>query len=195
MTRERTGRIIGASFGLAFIQVNAGALPVAAGTALRVLAVAAFVALLITLRRAPASGPAPRPEAAAEAAPAVHFGRRYRYVVAAEAVVGVAGIVVINNVLHTPRATVGWIALVVGVHFFGLAVVWRMPALHLLGAGLSGCGAAGLALAAAGAPQAAVAAVAGVLPGALLLGSAWWKVRGDAEPRRAATRSSGAAVS
>ncbi|MBP0932933.1 hypothetical protein CG724_34870 [Streptomyces sp. CB02120-2] len=195
MTRERTGRIIGASFGLAFIQVNAGALPVAAGTALRVLAVAAFVALLITLRRAPASGPAPRPEAAAEAAPAVHFGRRYRYVVAAEAVVGVAGIVVINNVLHTPRATVGWIALVVGVHFFGLAVVWRMPALHLLGAGLSGCGAAGLALAAAGAPQAAVAAVAGVLPGALLLGSAWWKVRGDAEPRRAATPSSGAAVS
>ncbi|WP_241847819.1 hypothetical protein [Streptomyces sp. CB03578] len=191
MTRERTGRIIGASFGLAFIQVNAGALPVAAGTALRVLAVAAFVALLITLRRAPASGPAPRPEAA----PAVHFGRRYRYVVAAEAVVGVAGIVVINNVLHTPRATVGWIALVVGVHFFGLAVVWRMPALHLLGAGLSGCGAAGLALAAAGAPQAAVAAVAGVLPGALLLGSAWWKVRGDAEPRRAATPSSGAAVS
>ncbi|MFD6940310.1 hypothetical protein ACFYRL_19280 [Streptomyces goshikiensis] len=191
MTRERTGRIIGASFGLAFIQVNAGALPVAAGTALRVLAVAAFVALLITLRRAPA----PRPEAAAEAAPAVHFGRRYRYVVAAEAVVGVAGIVVINNVLHTPRATVGWIALVVGVHFFGLAVVWRMPALHRLGAGLSVCGAAGLALAAAGAPQAAVAAVAGVLPGALLLGSAWWKARGDTEPRRAATPSSGAAVS
>ncbi|MET7532044.1 hypothetical protein [Streptomyces goshikiensis] len=193
MTKERTGRIIGASFGLAFIQVNAGALPVAAGTVLRVLAVAAFVALLITLRRAPA--PAPRPAPAAEAAPAVHFGRRYRYVVAAEAVVGVAGIVVINNLLHTPRATVGWIALVVGVHFFGLAVVWRMPALHRLGAGLSGCGAGGLALAAAGAPQAAVAAVAGVLPGALLLGSAWWKVRGGAEPRRTATPSSGAAVS
>ncbi|MFE3995549.1 hypothetical protein ACFXPW_28205 [Streptomyces goshikiensis] len=193
MTKERTGRIIGASFGLAFIQVNAGALPVAAGTALRVPAVAAFVALLITLRRAPA--PAPRPEAAAAAAPAVHFGRRYRYVVAAEAVVGIAGIVIINNVLHTPRATVGWIALVVGVHFFGLAVVWRMSALHRLGAGLSGCGAAGLALAAAGAPQAAVAAVAGVLPGALLLASAWWKVRGDTEPGRTATPSSGASVS
>ncbi|MFI5641715.1 hypothetical protein ACIA8H_30425 [Streptomyces goshikiensis] len=199
MTKERTGRIIGASFGLAFIQVNAGALPVVAGTALRVVAVAAFVALLVTLRRAPApapaSGPGPRPALAAEAAPAVHFGRRYRYVVAAEAVVGVAGIVVVNNVLHTPRATVGWIALVVGVHFFGLAVVWRTPVLHWLGAGLSGCGAAGLALAATGAPQATVAAVAGVLPGALLLGSAWWKVRGDSEPRRAATPSSGAAVS
>ncbi|MFE2928998.1 hypothetical protein, partial [Streptomyces goshikiensis] len=139
--------------------------------------------------------PAPRPAPAAAAAPAVHFGRRYRYVVAAEALVGVAGLVVINTVLHTPRATVGWIALVVGVHFFGLAAVWRMPALHRLGAGLSGCGAAGLALAAAGAPQAVVAAVAGVLPGALLLGSAWWKVRGGAELRRAATPTSGASVS
>ncbi|MFE3606595.1 hypothetical protein [Streptomyces goshikiensis] len=195
MTKERVGRITGAGFGLAFIQVNAGALPVAAGTALRVLAVAAFVALLVTLRRAPAPAPAPRPAPAAAAAPAVHFGRRYRYVVAAEALVGVAGLVVINTVLHTPRATVGWIALVVGVHFFGLAAVWRMPALHRLGAGLSGCGAAGLALAAAGAPQAAVAAVAGVLPGALLLGSAWWKVRGDTERRHPATPTSGASVS
>ncbi|MFE2927595.1 hypothetical protein ACFXG5_27995, partial [Streptomyces goshikiensis] len=61
MTKERVGRIIGASFGLAFIQVNAGALPVAAGTTLRVLAVAAFVALLVTLRRAPAPAPAPAP--------------------------------------------------------------------------------------------------------------------------------------
>ncbi|MFG2710797.1 hypothetical protein ACGFX2_09525 [Streptomyces goshikiensis] len=183
MTKERTGRIIGASFGLAFIQVNAGALPVAAGIALRVLAAAAFVGLLVALRRTPA--PAPRPDAVAAAAPAVHFGRGYRYVVAAEAAVGVAGIVVINNLLHAPRATVGWIALVVGLHFFGLAVVWRMPALHRLGAGLSACGAAGLVLAAAGAPQAALAAVAGVLPGALLLGSAWWRPRGDAELRRA----------
>ncbi|MGW0896345.1 hypothetical protein ACWD0G_05000, partial [Streptomyces goshikiensis] len=85
MTKERTGRIIGASFGLTFIQVNAGALPAAAGVALRVLAAAAFVGLLVALRRTPA----PRPDAAdvaAAAAPAVHFGRRYRYVVAAEAV-------------------------------------------------------------------------------------------------------------
>ncbi|MEU9796239.1 hypothetical protein AB0E27_37700 [Streptomyces sparsogenes] len=69
-------------------------------------------------------------------------------------------------------ATVPWIALVVGLHFFGLAAVWRLAALAWLGAAMSACGAAGLALAACGSSAAAIAAVAGVAPGALLLGSA-----------------------
>ncbi|MER7463832.1 hypothetical protein [Streptomyces sp. NPDC097981] len=180
MTRENTGRFIGATFGLAFVQVNAAALPPAVGIPVRVLAALAFVGLFLALRRASASRPA---KAAARAG----FGRRYRFVVAAEAVVGLAGILFVDLVLHTPHAMVGWIALVVGLHFFGLAAIWRMPSLHWLGAGMSACGAAGLVLAVCGFPQAAVAAVAGVVPGAMLLGSVWWDVLAGAQHLRAAT--------
>ncbi|MFE5297932.1 hypothetical protein [Streptomyces sp. NPDC056632] len=55
----------------------------------------------------------------------------------------------------------------------GLAAAWLRPSLHLLGAGIAGCGAAGLALAAGGASASLIRVTAGVLPGVLLLGSAW----------------------
>lgn len=169
MNKDRTGRIIGASFGLFFVQANAGALPTRIGAPLRGLAGAAFVALVVFGGRRGASGDTARP-----AGGGAGFGRVYWYVVAAEALALVAGLVVISRVLHAPNAVVGWIAFVVGVHFFGLAAAWRRPRLHVLGAGLAACGAAGLALAASGASTAATATVAGILPGALLLGSAWW---------------------
>lgn len=175
MTKDRTGRIIGASFGLFFVQANAGALPPRIGTPLRVLAAAAFVALVVLGRRGGATGGTER------AAGGAGFGRRYWYVVAAEAVGLAAGLVVISRVLHAPQAAVGWIAFVVGVHFFGLAAAWRRPQLHVLGAALTACGAAGLALAALGAPTAAIATVAGILPGALLLASVWWGGRTKTE--------------
>ncbi|MFJ9580354.1 hypothetical protein ACIRQF_28700 [Streptomyces sp. NPDC101191] len=100
-------------------------------------------------------------------------GQRSWYVVAAEALGLMARLVVITRVFHAPQASVGRIALVVGVHFFALAAVWRGPSLHLLGAGIAGCGAAGLALAAGGASASLIRVTAGVLPGVLLLGSAW----------------------
>ncbi|MFF2041467.1 hypothetical protein ACFVVX_13625 [Kitasatospora sp. NPDC058170] len=177
MTSNQTGRLIGAVFGLVFVLANAGTLPPAAGIPLRVLAIASFLWLFIALRRsrtpqaAPVGGPAPR-----------LFGRGYRLVVAAEVTVGLAGILVLNDLLHAPRATAAWITLVVGVHFFGLAVVWRMASLRLLAAAMSACGAAGLVLAACGCSVASIAVVAGIAPGALLLGSVWWSVR--AEPGR-----------
>lgn len=189
MTREQTGGLIGATFGLAFIQVNAAAvLPGAACIAFRVLAVAAFLAVIRRLRRRPAPLPA-------GTAAQTDFGRRYRFVVAAEVLAGAAGILVINDLLHTPRATVAWIALVVGLHFFGLAAVWRMPSLRWLAAGMSVCGAVGLVLCACGVPQAAVAAVAGIVPGAMLLGSVGWSFRGDAHRGTAdGTTTAGAAA-
>ncbi|MFJ8435259.1 hypothetical protein ACIQ9P_28585 [Kitasatospora sp. NPDC094019] len=165
---KQTAPLIGAAFGLAFVLANAGALPGAAAVLLRVLAILVFLRLFLALRRRPAL-PAP-PGGSAVPAPPV-FGRGYRLVVAAEVVVGLAGLVVVNPVLHAPKATVGWIALVVGLHFFGLATVWRRPALHVLAAAMSVCGAAGVGLAAAGAPASVVAVVAGIAPGALLLGS------------------------
>ncbi|MEV0410142.1 hypothetical protein AB0I68_04835 [Streptomyces sp. NPDC050448] len=178
MTREKTGRIIGATFGLAFVQVNAAALPTAAAIPLRVLALIAFLAVLRTVLRSPA----PPLAAGGDTAARTDFGRRYRYLVGAEVLAGTAGIIVINDLLHAPHAMVAWIALVVGLHFFGLAAVWRMPSLNRLAAAMSACGAVGLVLCACGSSQAAVAAVAGIVPGALLLGSVRWSLRAAAGP-------------
>ncbi|ARF59251.1 hypothetical protein [Streptomyces gilvosporeus] len=178
MTRDRTAGFIGGIFGVVFIGVNAGSLPPVVGLPLRALAVAAFVGLAVVLRR----DRAPLPTGTA---PTVGFGRRYWWVVAVEAVVGVAGILAIRFLLHAPHVTVAWIALVVGLHFFGLAAVWRLTALRWLGAGMSACGAAGLALGAYGASPATIAAIAGVAPGALLLSSVWWGALNHAERRDA----------
>ncbi|MER7948103.1 hypothetical protein ABTY59_12045 [Streptomyces sp. NPDC096079] len=165
MTKDQTGRIIGAAFGLVFVQANAGSLPTAVAMPLRLLSLAAFLWVTVLGRRG--SGVA----GTATPASRTRFGRSYWYVVAAEVLGLVAGLVVIARVLHAPQAAVGWIALVVGVHFSGLAVAWRRPALHVLGASIAACGAAGLALAALGAPVAAGRTVAGILPGFLLLAS------------------------
>ncbi|MFG2876547.1 hypothetical protein ACGFYU_16410 [Streptomyces sp. NPDC048337] len=172
MTSNQTARLIGAIFGLVFVQANAGALPPAAAVPLRVLGIAAFIGLFIALRRARV----PEGAAAGGTTPRT-FGRGYRYVVAAEVLLLAAGLFVIARLLHSPQAAVGWIALVVGLHFFGLAAVWRMASVRLPAAAMSACGAAGLALAACGAPPAVIAVVAGIVPGAVLFGSVWWSLR------------------
>ncbi|MFI8828560.1 hypothetical protein [Streptomyces sp. NPDC053431] len=186
MRRDRVGRLVGAAFGLVFIQANVGALPAHVASPLRVLAVAAFVALVVFGRRPVAAGTATTAVTGAGSEPGsgagsepgtASFGRRYWYVVAAEVLGLAAGLVVIARVLHAPEASVGWIAFVVGVHFFGLAAAWRRPSLHLLGAGIAVCGAAGLALAAGGASTSVIRLTAGVLPGVLLLASAGWAGR------------------
>ncbi|MFJ3791338.1 hypothetical protein [Kitasatospora sp. NPDC090091] len=171
MQRNQVARLIGAIFGLVFVLTNAAALPSAVGIPLRVLAVLAFLRLFIVLRR---DRPA---DAATGGATAETFGRGYRLVVAAEVAVGLGGLVVLNPVLHLPKASVGWITVVVGLHFFGLAAVWRMPSVHVLAAMLTSCGAAGLALAWADAPAAAIASISGIAPGALLLGAVGWTLR------------------
>lgn len=176
MKSNQIGRLIGAMFGLVFVLVNAGALPLAVSIPLRVLAIAAFIGLFIALRRVGV------PQAAAGRTAPRTFGRGYRLVVATEVVAGLVGILVINGLLHAPHATVAWIALVVGLHFFGLAAVWRVASLRWLAAAMSACGAGGLILAACGSSLAVIAAVAGLAPGALLLGSVWWSVL--AKPER-----------
>lgn len=164
MTKDQTGRLIGGAFGLVFIQANAGSLPTAVATPLRLLALACFVWVAVFGRRG-------RTAPQAETTSGTRFGRRYWYVAAAEVAGLAAGLLVIAQVLHTPQASVGWIAFVVGVHFFGLAVAWRRPTLHVLGASIAACGAAGLVLAGFDAPIAVIRTVAGVLPGVLLLAS------------------------
>ncbi|MEE1819414.1 hypothetical protein PUR59_30910 [Streptomyces sp. SP18ES09] len=190
MTKDQAGRIIGASFGLVFIQAGAGSLPAAIAVPLRVLALAAFLRVAVLGRRGRTAG-APASTAPAPAVPGAGtgFGRRYWYVVAAEVLGLVAGLLVIARVLHLPQAAVGWIALVVGVHFSGLAVAWRRPALHGLGAAIAACGGVGLALAALGAPAVAIRVAAGILPGVLLLASVWRPGRTDPAAPTAEVRS------
>ncbi|MFJ8626408.1 hypothetical protein ACIRD3_26715 [Kitasatospora sp. NPDC093550] len=173
MRKDQIGRLIGGSFGFVFVQANAGALPTPAAIPLRVLAILAFLRIVFAGRRA--AVPAPAGDSDATASGGVGFGRGYWYVVAAEAVGLLAGLMLINKVLHT--GTVAWITFVVGVHFFGLAVVWKRPDLHVLAGTMAACGVGGLVLAACGASAAVIAVVAGVAPGALLLGSVLWAGR------------------
>lgn len=80
----------------------------------------------------------------------------------------------LSGPLDAPYAGVAWVSVVVGLHFFPLATLFDLPPFRWLGAGIAGFGVVGLALAAGGAGQAPVAAVGGVLPGALLLMASWW---------------------
>ncbi|MBF6332207.1 hypothetical protein IU452_27250 [Nocardia transvalensis] len=174
MTSDQAGRLIGGVFGLVFVVVNAGALPSIVSVVLRVFAIAVFLGLFAVLRCA-------RIRLPPSTVPGTNFGRRYWLVVVIEAVIGLAGIAVINGVLGTPRATVAWIALVVGLHFFGLATVWRRPAFRWLGTAMTTCGAMGLILATYRSSAATIAVIAGVAPGILLLGSAWWGIHRAAQ--------------
>lgn len=170
MTNERWGALIGAAFGLMFVEINAGTLPSSVGLTLRALALAAFVGLIVMLVSARRQAPSDTPG----------FGRGYLLVVAAEVIVGTAGLVVINGPLDAPDASLPWIALVVGAHFFGLAAVWRYPFLRWLGAGIAMCGVGGIVVAILSDSAAPIAVIAGVIPGVLLLGGAYLVVLGHA---------------
>ena len=167
MTPDRLGLVIGAIFGLLYMVANAGALPSPSGPILIVLGVLAFVGVLLALRRRGTTQPRP-------GAPGRGFGRGYWLVVAAEGVAAVVGLVLLNGPLDLPEAGLPWVSFVVGVHFVGLARVWDEASLAWVGAGIATLGAAGLVVAAAGGSDAAIAAVAGVGPGALLLSGSLW---------------------
>jgi len=163
MSNTKMSQIVGSVFGLIYIEANADGLPPLAA-ALRVLGAASFVGLLIALWRRPAPGSPPA--SGGDSAPV--FGGRYWAVVTGEVVVGLAGIIVIGNVLDAPRSMIAWITLVVGIHFLALATVMRYTSFRALGTALAVCGVSGLVLAALGLPQ-ATPVVAGILPGLVLL--------------------------
>lgn len=130
----------------------------------RVAAAVVFVALIAGIGRVRrALAVAPR----AVGGPSM-FSRGYWLIVAAEVVALLAGIVVINAVFGAHELTVAWIALIVGVHFFGLGGLWKAGALHVLGAVLAVLGVAGFVLHAAGGSNLVVALVSGVASGVAL---------------------------
>jgi hypothetical protein len=155
---QRLGSLIGAVFGLIYVEANAAPLPAPVALSLRIAGAVAFAAILARLalaRRAPA-------------APAGGFGRRYWVIVTLELLAIVSGNALLRGV-GLGHAAVAWVSVVVGVHFVALARVWRLAVLRSLGAALAVCGTAGLAAAVAGAGDAVVSTAGGVLPGALLL--------------------------
>ncbi len=160
--------MIAAVFGLIYVLVNAGPLPATMTLILRVLAAIACVAVLVAIFRSnrPSQGRSDQAQRV--------FGRGYWLVVAAEFVALYLGVRVLSGPLDAPEAGVAWVSLVVGVHFFALAVVLGQRFFRWLGAVITACGVAGLVLAATGAPEAAIALISGVLPGAILLGFGWW---------------------
>ncbi len=177
MTRhKRISIVITAVFGFIYIMANAQLLPPTEATAVRVIGILAAVGLLIAL---------PRPDRPDR--PGVGFSGSYWLIVAAEVAAGIGGLVVLNDVLGIHDASIAWISVVVGVHFFGFYVIWRLPIMVWIGAAITVCG--GLGLLAAGLDRSAtvIAVVAGILPGAVLLAGGYWS-RLHPMPERTATR-------
>lgn len=164
MAPDKIGSLIGAVGGLVFIQANAGAFPAGVELGLRVAGAVAFVAVLAALPRV--NRPAPTDTRSPGA-----LGRGYGVIVAAELLGIFVGLRVLNGPLDTPQATPAWIAFVVGTHFVALALLLREAAFSRLGYAITACGAAALLAAFLGAPDSVIAALAGILPGALLLSS------------------------
>lgn len=152
------GSLVAIVFGLVFVEVNSGGLPAPWALVVRIAGVVVAVGLLFALRKAK-----PQPEHGPGFA-----DRRYWLVVAVEAVALFGGLFVINGVLGRGEFAVAWIAFVVGVHFFGLAAVFRLNRFHALGAVLTALGVVGFVLGALGASAGTVGVVSGVLSGVAL---------------------------
>jgi hypothetical protein len=169
------GSIVAIGFGLGFIAGNSGSLHDPWPLIVRVAGGLAAAALLVATFRARASAGPPTP-----AESVTRFvGRGYAIVVAAEAAALFGGLAVINGVLHRTDVSVAWVALVVGVHFYGLGYVWRMPMYHGLATGMTALALAGFVIYAAGGPKPAIDVVSGVGSGvALYLAVVWTLTRG-----------------
>jgi hypothetical protein len=157
------GSMVAITFGAVFVLVNSGGLPAPWPLVIRavglVVAAVLIVAVVLVTRREPPAAQAPTSD---------FMGRRYWLVVALEAVALFGGLAVVNGVLHRSAVSVAWVALVVGVHFFGLGRIWRMPLYHWLGAVMTVLGLTGFLIYALGGSAAVVGLVAGVGSGAAL---------------------------
>jgi hypothetical protein len=160
------GSVVALVFGTVFVLVNSGELPRPWPGVVRGVGIAVAVVLLVQVVRLARDVPESE-----ELGTAPVQDRRYWLVVALEAVALFGGLSVVNDVLERPDVAVAWVALVVGVHFFGLAWVWRMPMYHRLGAVLTVLGLVGLGLGVAGASAALVGLVSGVGSGFALFGA------------------------
>lgn len=161
------GVLIGTGFGLVFLLVNSAApLPAAVGFAVKGVGGLAVLAVLW------AQWHPCRVETREVAVYRPDMGRPFRLVVAAEVVIGGAGLAGLRLGGAPWQANVAWIAAIVGAHFLALAVVWRDLGIAAVGAVMMTAGLAGLALAATSTAVAWIPAISGLTSGfALLLSS------------------------
>ena len=166
--RQRpAGLVVGSTvalvFGTVFVFANSGGLDAPWPLVIRALAVLVALLLVAALVVTVHSGASATGES-----PGDPIDRRYWLIVALEGVALFGGLAVINGVLHRSAVAVAWVALVVGVHFFGLARIWHLPLFHWLGAVMTVLGLAGFLISALGGTAPTVALVAGVGSGAAL---------------------------
>ena len=178
------GSLIALSFGTVFVVVNSGGLSDPWPLVIRATAAAVAVALLAGLFRALRTAAAP----AATARGTGFTDHRYWIIVGAEVIALFGGLAVINGIVERPAIAAAWVAVVVGVHFFGLAFAWRMPMFHWLGAAMTALGVAGFLVYAAGGGAAAVGLVSGVDSGFLLYAMVAVALRQTATGRTGARR-------
>ncbi|GAA0947906.1 hypothetical protein GCM10009560_64790 [Nonomuraea longicatena] len=94
--------------------------------------------------------------------------RGYVLVVVAEVILLFGGLQVLRALDQPAEMNVGWVALVVGVHFIALAPAWKTWSIAVPGTVLAMLGVAGILMVLAGSP-AWVPFVSGVLSGVALL--------------------------
>lgn len=190
--KEFGGVLVGAGFGVAFVVANAHApLGRPAALALRVAAPLALLAFLVLAALASRAVPGGGGSAAGSRTPA---GRWFWIVVLAEVVVLFGGLQVLRAAHAPSQENVGWVALVVGLHFAALAVVWQAASLAVTGALVFLLGVAGVAMSESGAVR-WVPFVSGVLSGIVLLGGSLLVAAGvfhEREVRSAAPSNVGA---
>ena len=176
MRGQRIGSFVAAVFGLIYAWVNSAPLLAPGMWLVRIPAAIAFVAIVVAVTPRPA-GRVPHGAGRPGRGGAVVYPRSFWIITAAEVVALFGGLSVLNNVLHRPEASVAWVSVVVGMHFLPLGRLFRQRFFWLLGWAVAACGVVGLVLAVAGAPTWGIAAVSGVVPGALLLAAGGWGSR------------------
>jgi hypothetical protein len=158
MNSTLIARLIGATFGLVFVLVNAGNAVAPWSWILRVLGAVAFAGVILRIRRMGETEVEPRREAIGVYWLSVFF----------EVVVIVVGV---RLLAANDRAEYGvaLVAFVVGVHFLPFSWAFNQPAFLPLGLTLMILGSIGALLGLTGAGQAAIALTAGVASGFALM--------------------------
>lgn len=158
------GHLIGASFGLGFMVANSGTLNPALHVTALTLAVAAFLVVVIAFGRTRR-----RTKNAADNAETLRFNKPYRLVVVIEAIALIAGLAILRQI--QPSVILGWIALVVGLHFIALAYLWmRNIEILTIGIAMVILGITGTVIGFYTQQADAVALISGVGSGIVLLG-------------------------
>ena len=168
ITPTYIGHVIGASFGLVFVLVNSAPLLPALRIVACILAVAVFVIVVVGFITAPRTTTPGETDDAV-----VGFIGRYWIIIGVETVLLFGGLAIVR--LIEPAAALGWIALVVGVHFFPLSQLWAPGRAQIMAIAIAmtALGTIGLVLAIVTQNADAVAVVSGVGSGIVLLGAAF----------------------